>query len=207
MKILFIPFLLVFFISCQVKSPNAKVKIEISEINDIKSDVEQKLNMFQSTKDTIYLIQAENKVDSLINNGINDLKLFQVKGNVLRKRKRYVEFAKFMKESTLHFPNNPQTYFGAGVAFDQIKDFESAKEMYKMSIQVYDKLIQAYPTAENHINRIISICFLYGKQEGLQEFEKIAQSGTIKQASFYSYKSIVEGFDKEKFRNSIFNNP
>lgn len=207
MKIQIASILLIFFISCQVKSPNIKVKNEINEINGIKTDVEQMLNLFQSTKDTTYLIQAESQVDSLINNGINDLKLYQIKGNILRKRKLYEEFAKFMKESTLHFPNNPQTYFGAGVAFDQIKDVESSKEMYEKSIKVYDELIQTYPTVENHINRIISICFLYGKQAGLQEFEKIAQSGKIKQASIDAYKGIIVDFDKDKFQNAIFNNP
>jgi len=203
-----ISLLLLLLFSCHTKSPNTKaVNKEINKINKTKDDAEQLLKYFNSTKDSIYLSRAENQIDSLIRRDINDIKLYQIKGNILRIRKRYDEFAKFMNESTSHFPDSPHAFFGAGLAYEKINNIESSKEMFQKSLRLFDQLIVKYPTVENYFNRCLVVCFLDGKQTGLEEFEKIEKSGKFEKASIEAYKGSIVNFDRNKYIKAMFNNP
>ena len=199
----FVPFL---FMSCTQSSNHKKDISKVESINNLKFSSEQLVELFQSTNDTCYLTKAENALDSLIDSGIKDTKVYQLKGSILRKRKLFKEFAEFMHESTKQFPDNPQTFFGAGLAYEMINDTLIATEMFKKSIEAYDGLIERYPTIENYINRAVAVCCLNGKEEGLKDYELIVQSGKFEESSISIYKNLFLNFDKKKFISDTFRN-
>lgn len=194
---------LVCFASCNNKN---KLSEQIKQLSDEKSVIRENFRLYKSGNDTVALAYAQIKIDSLFNAGLYDIELFRLKGDIVRKRKDYGAFARLMEEGTVFFPDNPQSYFGAGLAFSKIGEEEKADLMFGKCIEKYDHLITDFPSLHNYINRAMAFSFLFGKEEGIKEYSKIKQLKIFSESEVHNYESMFLLFDKEQFINNAFLN-
>ena len=195
--------ILVILLSCSgEKSANQQIK----KISLEKKSIKEYFDVYKSNNDSFALLMVERKLDSLFSLNIHDKELYQIKGELLRQTNKYEEFAKLMEESTDYFPENPQSYFGAGLAYDKIGKHKKALQMYKMSIDSYDKIILKYPSLNNYINRAMSYSFYKSKADGIIEFEKIKKSNLFDSTTVIAYQPMFYSFNKKKFIEDAFLN-
>lgn len=199
---LIIAILIALFCSCTNKSTNNSVK----SLNRAKEEVKGLLEVYQTQKDEKDLDKAMFYLDSLLDAGVHDKEIYQQKGQILRIRKNYHEFAVMMEESTKHFSNNPQSFFGAGLAYEKAGMQEKAMLQYKKSIEVYDQLLDKYPSLTNYINRAMSVSFYNSKEEGIKSFELIKETGLFDSTEVNCFKPMFYRFNREQYVEDAFRN-
>lgn len=192
---------------CIYSCNNIKEKgVSTKFLNASKSEAKELLSVYQSNSNKELLVKADSVLDSLISLNVRDKEVYQLKGKILRSQQKFEEFAALMEKSTKLFPENPQSYFGAGLAYEKIGKMEKAMYMYKESICVYDSLLVEYPSLSNYINRAMSICFYSSDKEGVKSFEKIKSSGLFDTIQVNNYKPLFYHFNRNKYIEDAFRN-
>lgn len=178
----------------------------LKTMNEVKEKAKSLLLVYETENNIEELNKVLNDLDQLLASGIRDKEIYQIKGRILRIKKDYQEFAKMMEESTLYFPENPQSFFGAGLAFEKVGMKDEAMHFYKKSIDVYDILIKEYPSLSNYVNRSMSICFFHSKEEGIKSFEKIKTTGLFESEDVDVYRAMFYRFKREQYIEDAFRN-
>jgi tetratricopeptide (TPR) repeat protein len=202
-RVILVIFCLLCFVSC---NNNKRFDQKVKQLSSEKSKIRENFLLYKSGNDTVALRKALAKADSLFDTDLYDLELFQLKGEILRARKDYAGFARLMEKGTAYFPDNPQSYFGAGLAYLKIGEEEKANLMFGKCIKKYDQLIADFPSLHNYINRAVAFSFLYDKEEGIKEFNKIKKLNLFPEPEVNNSENMFHVFDKEQFVNNAFLN-
>jgi tetratricopeptide (TPR) repeat protein len=187
-------FLILLYISCNTSSKDDDRRNKHNPITT--QDVNEDISIYDAEKEL-------RSLDSIITSDKHNFTAIKNKVILLLEMKRESEAMK-IEQQLVASEETPENITFLGIMYEKCNsDTIMANKLYEKSLHIYDSLLAKSPKNElADINRVQLILFLYGRERGMLEYEKLLKKYPNSQVLSNAKQQIFE-VSREEFMNSL----